>query len=275
MELVFLQEISINYTLLANLCFSSRYMITHLGKWTVELLDIIIREAAAIEDTGKLIDFLSKKFLNTPYQGSTLIGDIDTPEVIVINLEGMDCMTYIEYVEAMRLSGSYTEFTENLQRVRYRNGEVTYGSRRHFFTDWVGYTPQTVEDVTAIIGGVRTVKVRKRLNLNSDGTYILPWIRITEREISCIPVDAMNSMVIERLKSGDYAGIYTDRDGLDVAHTGIIIKGDGGIYLRHASSRRDIYKVIDEELINYLTGKDGLIILRPCNAGDRRGFLTP
>ena len=237
-------------------------MITHLGKWTVELLDIIIREAAAIEDTGKLIDFLSKKFLNTPYQGSTLIGDIDTPEVIVINLEGMDCMTYIEYVEAMRLSGSYTEFTENLQRVRYRNGEVTYGSRRHFFTDWVGYTPQTVEDVTAIIGGVRTVKVRKRLNLNSDGTYILPGIGITEREISCIPVDAIDNIVIEQIKTGDYAGIYCDKDGLDVTHAGIIIKDENDVYLRHASSRKDTYKIADENLIKYLTGKNGLIILR-------------
>ena len=263
MELVFLQEISINYTLSATLCFSSTYMITHLGKWTIELLDIIIREAAAIEDTGKLIDFLSKKFLNTPYQGSTLIGDIDTPEDLVINLEGMDCMTYIEYVEAMRLSRTYNEFTENLKRVRYRNGDVTYGSRRHFFTDWVGYTPQTVKDVTSIIGAIKTVRVRKKLNLRSDGAFLLPGLGVTEKEISFIPVNAINKIVLEQIKTGDYAGFYSDKEGLDVTHTGIIIKDDGRIYLRHASSRRDTYKVIDEELTEYLTGKYGIIILRP------------
>jgi len=238
-------------------------MITHLGNWTIERLDLIMREAAAITNTGERIDYISRQFLNTPYKESSLTGSISIPEVLTINLEGMDCMTFIEYVEAMRLSGSYAEFTENLRKVRYRNGEVAYEYRRHFFTDWVGYTPQTVEDVTKIIGGIKSVKVRKMLNLNSDGTYILPGICITGREISCIPVDAIDNIVIERLKTGDYAGIYSDRDGLDVSHTGIIVKGDGGIYLRHASSSRDTYKIIDEELKNYLTGKDGLIILRP------------
>ena len=238
-------------------------MITNLGKWTTAVLDNIMREAAAITNTGERIDYISRQFLNTPYKESSLTGSISIPEVLTINLEGMDCMTFIEYVEAMRLSGSYAEFTGNLRMVRYRNGEVTYESRRHFFTDWIGYTPHTVEDVTTIIGGIKSVKVRKMLNLNSDGTYILTGICITEREISCIPVDAIDNIVIERLKTGDYAGIYSDRDGLDVSHTGIIVKGDGGIYLRHASSSRDTYKIIDEELKNYLTGKDGLIILRP------------
>ncbi len=238
-------------------------MITHLGNWTIERLDLIMREAAAITDSGEHIDYISRQFLNTPYKESSLTGSISVPEVLTINLEGMDCMTFIEYVEAMRLSGYYAEFTENLRKVRYRNGEVAYEYRRHFFTDWVGYTPQTVEDVTKIIGGIKSVKVRKMLNLNSDGTYILPGICITEREISCIPVDAIDNTVIERLKTGDYAGIYSDKEGLDVTHTGIIIKDENDVYLRHASSRRDTYKITDEELINYLTGKDGLIILRP------------
>ena len=241
-------------------------MITHLGKWTTALLDNIMRKAAAITDTGERIDYISRQFLNTPYKESSLTGSLSVPEVLTINLEGMDCMTFIEYVEAMRLSGSYAEFTENLLMVRYRNGEVAYKSRRHFFTDWIGYTPQTVQDVTTIIGGIKSVKVRKKLNLNSDGTYILPGICITEREISCLPVDATDNIVIERFKTGDYAGIYSRRDGLDVTHTGIIVKGEGEIYLRHASSRRDTYRIIDEELTNYLTRKDGLIILRPGNS---------
>ena len=238
-------------------------MITNLGKWTTAVLDNIMREAAAITNTGERIDYISRQFLNTPYKESSLTGSISIPEVLTINLEGMDCMTFIEYVEAMRLSGSYAEFTGNLRMVRYRNGEVAYEYRRHFFTDWVGYTPQTVEDVTKIIGGIKSVKVRKMLNLNSDGTYILTGICITEREISFIPVNAINKIVLEQIKTGDYAGFYSDKDGLDVTHTGIIIKDDGKIYLRHASSRKDTYKVIDEELTEYLTGRDGLILLRP------------
>jgi len=237
-------------------------MITKPGKWTTTILDSIMREAARITDTGERIGFISRQFLNTPYKESSLIGSLTVPEDLVIDLEGMDCMTFIEYVEAMRLSGTYAEFTINLRRVRYKKGIVAYESRRHFFTDWVGHAPQTVEDVTTIVGGVKTVKVRKRLNLNSDGTYILPGIGITEREISCIPVDAIDNIVIEQIKTGDYAGIYCDKDGLDVTHTGIIIKDENNVYLRHASSRKDTYKIVDENLIKYLTGKNGLIILR-------------
>lgn len=238
-------------------------MITSLGKWTTALLDNILKEAASIRDSGERIDYISRLFLNTPYKESSLIGSMSLPEVLVINLEGMDCMTFIEYVEAMRLSSSYSEFTQNLKMVRYREGEVTYECRRHFFTDWVGYTPQTVEDVTSIIGAGKTVKVRKLLNLRNDGAFLLPGICVSERGISFIPVNTLKDIDIERFKTGDYAGIYSGREELDVTHTGIIIKDDGNIYLRHASSRRDTNKVVDEELTEYLTGKDGLVILRP------------
>ncbi|MCC6545098.1 MAG: DUF1460 domain-containing protein [Nitrospirae bacterium] len=238
-------------------------MITHLGKWTTALIDGIIHEAAALTDIGGRIDFISRQLLNTPYKEASLSGSVSVPEVLIINLEGVDCITFIEYVEAMRLSGSYSEFTKNLKMVRYRNGAVTYEGRRHFFSDWVGYTPKTVDDVTSIIGAKNTVRIMKNLNLRSDGTFLLHGICVTQREISFIPVNAINSNVMARLMTGDYAGIYSGNEGLDVTHTGIIIKDGGRICLRHASSRKDTYKVIDEELTEYLTGKAGIIILRP------------
>ncbi len=238
-------------------------MIIKPGKWTTSILDSLLHNASRITDTGERIDYISGQFLSTPYKGSSLTGGLTIPEDLVIDLEGMDCMTFIEYVEAMRLSGTYDEFTMNLRSVRYKKGIVAYENRRHFFTDWVGYSPQTVEDATTIVGGAKTVRVRKRLNLNSDGTSVLPGISVTEREIYCIPADAIDNSVIERIKTGDYAGIYSDREGLDVTHTGIIIKDQPAVCLRHASSRRDTDKITDEELTGYLTGKDGLIILRP------------
>src|ERR1700757_4891399 len=105
-----------------------------LGKWNEKKLDHIIRESSGIQDLGKRIDFLSEQFLNVNYKESTLIGNINTPEVFVINLEGMDCFTYIDYVEAMRLSSSFSQFKENLRRVRYQSGKVTFENRNHFFT---------------------------------------------------------------------------------------------------------------------------------------------
>ncbi|HDN94712.1 MAG TPA: DUF1460 domain-containing protein, partial [Nitrospirae bacterium] len=71
-----------------------------LGKWTDNSLDLFLKEAADIRHPGKRIDFLSKQFLDTKYTEATLTGDADTPEVLVINLEAVDCLTFIEYIEA-------------------------------------------------------------------------------------------------------------------------------------------------------------------------------
>src|SRR3989337_2511323 len=99
-------------------------MQTHLGKWTIEELDRLLHDSSLIADVGERIGFLSKQFLGVAYQESTLVGDSHTPEDLVIHLQGVDCFTLIDYVEAMRLSGFFSEFTENLRRVRYRKGEV-------------------------------------------------------------------------------------------------------------------------------------------------------
>lgn len=238
-------------------------MQTHLGKWTIEKLDRLLRDSSLIADVGERIGFLSKQFLGVAYQGSTLVGDAHTPEMLVLNLTGVDCFTLIDYVEAMRLSCSFSGFTENLKRVRYRKGEVSFEMRNHFFTDWVEYNAGTIGDVTAVVGGSQTVTIRKRLNLRRDGTPIVPGIQPKEREIRYIPVNALDEKMLERLETGDYAGVYSDEDGLDVSHVGIIIKSEDGIFLRHASSQMSHRKVIDEELKGYLAEKQGLVVLRP------------
>lgn len=232
-----------------------------LGRWTRDELDQIIQKSAEIKGTGRRINFLSKQFLYTCYKESTLIGDINTSEVFVINLEGVDCFTFIDYVEAMRLSGTFSAFLKNLKRVRYRLGKVSFENRNHFFTDWVEFNSDIVYDVTEKIGGLKTRKVIKMLNQRKDRTYFLSGIQPRQREIRYIPSDAIDDSVIKKLKTGDYAGIYSNKHGLDVSHVGIIIRKTGTIYLRHASSHKK--KVIDQNFIDYISGKPGLIILRP------------
>src|SRR3989337_3983839 len=228
--------------------YMTEKMQTHLGKWTIEELDRLLHNSSLIRDVGERIGFLSEQFLGVAYQGSTLVGDAHTPEILVLNLAGVDCFTLIDYVEAMRLSGSFPEFTENLKGVRYRRGEVSFEMRNHFFTDWPEYNAGTIEDVTAVIGGPKIISVHKRLNLKGDGTPIIPGIPPKEREIHYIPVNALDNLILGRLKTGDYAGVYNppiynppspplvkggflDDDGLDVTHVGIIIKTEDGLFL--------------------------------------------
>lgn len=234
-----------------------------LGKWSESEMDTIIRRGSQIDNTGKRIDFLSKHFLHTHYRESTLIGDSMTEEVMVINLEGVDCFTFIDYMEAMRLSDSFHVFKENLIHVRYRNGIVSFETRNHFFTDWCEFNRRFVSDVTEDIGMHRTASEKKILNKKKDGTPFLHGIEPKEREINYIPTRKIDSFILEKLKSGDYIGIYTPQDGLDVSHVGIIIRQGNSLYLRHASSLSDYRKVIDQNFLKYIHDKSGIIVVRP------------
>ncbi|MBI2486317.1 MAG: DUF1460 domain-containing protein [Deltaproteobacteria bacterium] len=234
-----------------------------LGKWTEDEFDNIIRESSKIADISERIDFLSKQFLNTNYKESTLIGNINTPEVFVVNLEGMDCFTYIDYVEAMRLSDSYTDFKENLKRLRYQSAKVDFLTRNHFFTDWPVFNKDHVRDVTGEVGGTKTKTVERVLNKKEDGTYFLSGIPVKQRKINYIPSSNINDEVIRQLKTGDYVGIYSEIQGLDVSHNGIIIKKGDKVFLRHASSREKNRKVVDEDFKSYIANKPGMVVFRP------------
>lgn len=236
-----------------------------LGSWTEKDLNSIMEQSNKIQDVGDRIDFLSGRFLNTKYEESTLVGNINHPEELVIDLEGMDCFTYIDYVEAMQLSDNYQMFVDNVQRIRYQSGDLDFRKRNHFFTDWAVYNSGYIVDVTKEVGGHATRTVNKLLNKKADGTAYLPGIPVKERTIHYIPSESIDDGVIGRLKTGDYIGIYTDKDGLDVSHTGILIKKGEKVYLRHASSRTDNRSVVDEELLAYMHGKPGLVVLRPKN----------
>lgn len=231
-----------------------------LGKWTIKKLQRILHKSSQITDIGECIGFLSKKFIGVNYKKSTLIGEMKTKEVLVINLKEVDCFTFIDYIEAMRLSGSFLEFKENLKRVRYHSGIVSYEERNHFFTDWISSNSGLVSDVTEKIGGKKTLKTLKVLNIKKDGTYYLQGIQPRKRIIKYIPTDSINTQVLKRLKTGDYIGIYSKKKGLDVSHVGIIIKAKNKIYLRHAGAK--MKKVVDEGFKGYMANKEGLVILR-------------
>jgi len=234
-----------------------------LGKFTQEELDHIIHKAYTIEDISGRIDFLSRQFLGIDYKESTLIGAINTPEDLVINLKGVDCFTYIDYVEAMRLSISFSAFKVNLRKVRYKSGIVVFENRNHFFTDWRACNPDSVGDITEEIGFQKAIKTQKLLNEKEDGTCFLPGIHPVQREITYIPSDTVDDLILHKLRTGDYVGIYSEVQGLDVSHVGIIIKDRDDIHLRHASSLKEYRKIVDQDFRRYIVNKPGIIVLRP------------
>ncbi len=234
-----------------------------LGKWNPAKIDQLLHKVAEIDEPGQKVVFISTAFLGTPYRHNTLIGNTKTDELFVLRLDKVDCFTFLDYVEALRRSSNFSEFVENLHKVRYQNGQIDFQTRNHFFSQW-GNTPfAPLRDITSQIGGRKTRWVVKYLNQKEKGQVFLPGYPIEKQTVAFIPAEAIDESMLSRLHSGDYIGIYSHHSGLDVSHTGIVIKKGGTLFLRHASSKRWRKKVRDERLLPYLAGKKGLIIYRP------------
>jgi hypothetical protein len=236
-----------------------------LGKWDQDKLENIMTKASQVDRVGRKIDFISRQFLGTQYSESTLIGSEKTREVFVVNLSGVDCFTFIDYVEALRLSDSFFVFKDNLIHIRYRSGIISFDHRNHFFSDWSVFNRDLIEDATVKVGGRQTQSTQKMLNVKENGTLYLPGTIPIKRTINFIHAGDLNERIMGKLRTGDYIGIYTDNAGLDVTHVGIIIKRKGTTYLRHASSLPEFRKVVDQEFQTYMVGRPGFIVLRPRN----------
>ena len=76
-----------------------------------------------------------------------------------------------------------------------------------------------------------------------------------------MPSGLVDRGVLGSLRTGDYVGIYTEAEGLDVSHVGIIIRDGRRLLFRHASSVKR--KVLDQDFLPYINGKSGIVVLRP------------
>ncbi|MDR2018664.1 MAG: DUF1460 domain-containing protein [Syntrophobacterales bacterium] len=238
-------------------------VLIRLGKWSEESLDQLIRRASLIPDPGPRIELISREFLGIPYCGFTLVGGSDTIETFVIDLEEVDCFTFIDYVEAMRISVSYSEFKTNLAKVRYRGGLVAYEGRNHFFLDWIESNSSLVCDVTDKIGQTASRHMAKFFNQKEDGALFLPGLIAKKKDVHYIPSSLIDHSIEGRLETGDYVGVYSMTTGLDVSHVGIFIRGKNGASLRHASSADEKRKVVDQDFRSYMAAKPGIVVLRP------------
>lgn len=211
--------------------------------------------------TGHMIDVVSAQFLATPYRDHVLQGSASTPEKLIIDFTGLDCFTYLDYVEAARRSYSQQDFVNQLVLTRYVDGIVSFTHRKHFFSEWANRTYELATDITAAVSP-DSVTVVKQLNLKADGSNYLPGLPVVQRAITYIPTAHIDAALIRQLRTGDFIGIYTPLAGLDVTHVGFFIMTDRGPMLRNASSRAENQKVVDSPFLDYVARTPGIIVYR-------------
>jgi hypothetical protein len=234
-------------------------LICNLSHWTPPIIDELLDTASHILSIAERVDYISSRFLDTPYNSHTLIGSADEEELLVVNLSAMDCFTFLDYVESMRLSAGFPKFVHKLAQVRYKSGAVSYFRRNHFFTDWcVGHS---ISDFTGVIGKEVVRQESKALNRKADGSLFLPGIPVMQRIVKYIPSQLIDSNLLKNLQTGDYIGIYSEVEGLDVSHVGIFLAKQINPVFRHASSNEN--RVVDVDFYEYVRNKPGIVILRP------------
>lgn len=86
---------------------------------------------------------LAEFFLGSPYLAMSL--DQSGRERLRLDLTQFDCMLFVEQLHAIVSADSFNGFAERTRRLRYRNGEIGYCTRQHYFQDWAGHAQSVAQ----------------------------------------------------------------------------------------------------------------------------------
>lgn len=248
---------------------------------TTAITRILIDEAAT-ETPGNMAR-IGLKFVGTPYLAGTLEGD--GPECLRVNLDGMDCTTFVETVTALALTArehrqSWQDFVYNLEGTRYRNGRVDgYPSRLHYVSAWIldNVSRGNLREVTGDMPGVRhQIKTLDYMTRHRDKYPALAdsanyaGMKRVESGFSNFryPYLKGNSLknkdLLQMVREGDIIVFTSNAEGLDATHMGIALVDGGTVKLLHASSKAGKVVVDELSLADYLRRNrtDGVRIIR-------------
>lgn len=248
---------------------------TDTARLTSMLMEVV-KPGASNSPAQSYVLPMAEKFLGTPYKGSTLDGE---EELLRVNLDGMDCTTFVETVAALALSAaegrsSWRDFTYNLERLRYRGGKINgYGSRLHYISDWAldNNTLGLITEVTDRVG--QTARMVKSLDWMTTHRSDYPQMKDDEvyEEIKHVE-GGYHGHLIKYIKNsntggaqladGDIVALVSRKEGLDVSHMGIIKMVKGKAHLLHASSTAGKVVVEEKPLMDYLSKRRDIAGIR-------------
>lgn len=223
---------------------------------TIEITSILIDTYNKnFKSPNECIGYIARHFLGLPYVAHTLEGDT---EILTINIDELDCTTFVETVIAMAYSvnegrTSWYDYIQNLERVRYRDGKLNgYTSRLHYISDWIvnnshrnnfsevtdefpgySYKTKTLDFMTShrksytSLANDSVFEQLKNIEIGYHN-HRFPYIKTSTLQ---------RKSVRNNLKDGDIIALTTNIEGLDVSHMGLIAIVDGEPHLMHASMK--------------------------------------
>lgn len=231
------------------------------------------------------IEQVTPIFDSIPY-GSGGRGCLETQTLV--NVEQMDCVTFVENMLAMALTTRdavqrdsasspwrlFQQYTHHLDSIRFYHGQnCTWDDRIYYYTDALHQLADRglAIDVGAYAGVPFGKPIRYMTSNPRRFRGIRSWDRIqglehrlNQRQRYWFPVDDIASY--ERVaRTGDLIAFVTTIEGLDVSHCGIVHYNGHELAFTHASSLSEHVR-IKETLCDYLARRTtiaGIIVFRP------------
>lgn len=228
-----------------------------------------------IDLVGRFVES-SRLLLGLPYVNGPLgEGDAGGPDPEPrYSLTRVDCVTFLEESLALAIAASHPDrsYVAILDTIRYRDGNVGFASRNHYMMlDWIPSNEWLLEDVTEdIVPNGHTRKIAKEIDraafLREHGVEPRPGVDKLEKiEIEMIPITDVRSADAE-LHPGDLVLWVAKKEGIDIAHTGMVVRNpkDGSLIHRHGSSKAGVS--LDEPFFEYADRVapvfEGIVVLR-------------
>lgn len=188
---------------------------------------------------------ISKALLGVPYSAFSL--DKLPIEKLIIDFTSFDCFLFIEQLLAISQSENIQQFEVLISKLRYRNENISYCTRHHYFTQWAMNAEKVglLTELSQKLKGSQSRLVKLNF-ISMNPTYYKPMMNNNIRnciqgiekslEVSqhFIPLNRITAIQRD-LENGDLFGLVTNVKGLDVTHTGIVEVTPTSINAIHAA----------------------------------------
>ncbi|HWE24821.1 MAG TPA: N-acetylmuramoyl-L-alanine amidase-like domain-containing protein [Myxococcales bacterium] len=234
-----------------------------ISQMSEQQLDRAIAETHLVPAIGERVERLSALFLGVAY------GDLPLGEGSGIEPQPrwrtdlVDCQTFVETVLAMANAKSLARARKILDDIRYAGDppEVSFATRNHFTeAQWLpsnaekGYLREETREVdprapattlTLRRGQWDKLPALKRLATAKvpEGDFRIHYLTLDEAKRHAKSIEPGSVLLVVRQHDPDRV--------VRVSHMGFVVRKNGRLYVRHASSG-DEHRVIDMELRRFL-----------------------
>jgi hypothetical protein len=256
-------------------------------------LDRAIADAHLVPAIGERVERLSALFVGVPYGDYPLGEGSGVEPQARWRVDKVDCQTFVETVLAMANAKSLDRARTILDDIRYTGDppKVSFATRNHFTeAQWLpantakGYLREETRTVEPRADST-TLSLRRKQWEKVPGLRRLSPAKVPQGEfpIHYLTLDQARKRAAS-IEPGSVLLVVRQHDPkrvVRVSHMGFVVRKDGRLYVRHASTGEE-HRVIDLELGQFLDKQreykkwpvQGIALLLPLDAQARVTHLT-